>query len=171
MEHSEFSRVETRIRGYARHIDSASSLPMQHDQVGHDTPNLSSANLQEALVEYLQMINAKLDALLGLIGQEHLENEFETSIEIVELSGSGLSFVCPDKEFNPGDILEFALMIGQFPLHVAAAVGVVSERRIRDTQTVCDVDFTKVRQNDREAIVRFVFKEERERIRQQKWTD
>ncbi|MFK4764954.1 PilZ domain-containing protein [Desulfobaculum sp. SPO524] len=174
MNTGEFSSVATRIRGYIRRMDSASSLPMLNEHIVPNAPeelDLSGANLQEPLVNFLESINSKLDALLGIIGQERLETEFDHTIEVVELSGAGLAFTC-DASFTPGDSLEFALLLGQFPLRVAAAVGnVVQKRHHENGAPIWAVDFTSVRESDQEAIVRFVFREQRERIRERKWSE
>ncbi|NJB66864.1 hypothetical protein GGQ74_000504 [Desulfobaculum xiamenense] len=170
----EFSSVPTRIRGYVRRMDSASDLPMLQEQLSaaeDDALDLSGVKLQEPLVRFLEAVNAKLDTLLGLMSVERLESEFDSRIEIVEISGSGLGFTCADCAFAVGDRLEFALLLAQFPFRVAAAVGKVTQVRTVNERPVWNVTFTSVRESDQEAIVRFVFREERERIREKKWAE
>jgi len=169
-----FSRAATRIRGYVRQMKSASSLPMLHEThpifARSEGPGLQGVNLQEPLIDFLESLNAKLDTLISFVNQDRLQNDFQETVEVVELSGGGLRF-SSEKKFNPGDVLEIVLVLSQIPLRLAAAVGKIERDEVMKKRPVWVLEFTSVRESDLEAIVAFVFKEEREKIRGQKWGD
>jgi len=165
-----FARVATRIRGYVRPMDSASSLPMVHEThpLFAKSEDSKLQGISEPLIDFLQTINAKLDMLISFINQDRLQSEFQETVEVVALSGGGLKF-SSEKEFKPGDVLEIVLVLSQIPLRLAAAVGKIERSEIMNNRPVWVLEFTSIRESDTEAIVAFVFKEEREKIRGQKW--
>ncbi len=172
-ERRNFSRVETRIRAFVRTVDSSALLPMAYDNpllAAEDKIDLSGANIHSALGEFLQAMDAKLDTILSSIHQERLRHEFPLEVEVVEAGGNGVRFLSPEP-FEDNQPLEIVLVLNQYPLRLAAAVGVVSRQQAASGGTQWILEFTRVREGDQEAIVSFVFREERERIREQKWSD
>lgn len=169
-----FSRVETRIRAFVRTVDSSERLPMAYDNpmlAVEEKPDLSGANIHTALGEFLQAMDAKLDAILSSIHQERLRHEFPLEVEVVEAGGNGVRFVS-GQEFEDNQAVEMVLVLNQFPLRLASAVGVVTRQQpVTTTGKQWVMEFTRVREGDQEAIVSFVFREERERIRESKWSD
>jgi len=107
---------------------------------------------------------------VSFVSQDRLQNDFQETVEVVELSGGGLKF-SSEKKFKPGDALEIVLVLSQIPLRLAAAVGKIERSEIMNKRPVWVLEFTNVRESDLEAVVAFVFKEEREKIRGQKWGD
>jgi len=168
-----FSRVETRIRAFVRVVDSPDRLPMAYDNpllTSEEKPDLSGANIHTALGDFLQAMDNKLDTILSSIHQERLRHEFPLEVEVVEAGGNGLRFVS-GQPFEDNQPLEIVLVLNQYPLRLASAVGVVSRQEAIPSGTQWVMEFTRVREGDQEAIVSFVFREERERIRERKWTD
>lgn len=166
-----FSRVQTRVRGYVRKVPSRDSLAMSYDHpalrgTGESPGPENSAGMSQDVADFLAAMDAKLDMVLSLLNQKRLEDEFEAEVEVLELGGDGLRFAAP-LEYDPGTPLEFALVLNQFPLRVASAVGVVAAG---DGRPGHPADFTRIREADLEALVGFVFQEERARIRETKWT-
>lgn len=169
MSENGYAKVETRLRGYARHAPSRDLLPLPYDNPAllaeDESPDLVKGGMSQAVADFLVSLDAKMDTVISLLNQKRLEDEFEAEIEVLELSGDGLRFK-PDVAFSDGDALEFALVLNQFPLRIASAVGVVES---------CDdgkgrpVTFTRIKEADLEAVVGFVFQEQRSRIRETKW--
>ena len=167
-----YSRVATRLTGYARKIESpeAPSLFRTHKDVltasGHAQPK--EAVLPEGVKSYLEEMSSKLDMLLSLQSQRRLESDYPIKSEIVELSGAGLKCLQPSPPLQTGDALEMVLILSQLPATMAGVVGVVQRLEPFDQGEVAVVEFRNVRETDREAIVQFVFREQREHIRSAK---
>lgn len=167
-----YSRVETNIPGRLRLLALGEKTPLFQGCSGCDTAQGAAlrpkgTNLPEALLDFLETINIKLDMLLSLANREQLESTFPVAMNIVEISGAGLIFIA-DRDFALDDRLEIVLFLSQFPLQMAGALGRIHRREEWFGKTAWAVDFTAVRDQDREAVVRFVFQQERERIRESK---
>ncbi|WP_461209555.1 PilZ domain-containing protein [Desulfocurvus sp. DL9XJH121] len=169
MDDEGFARVETRVRAYVRPAPSRDALPLAYDNPalaeGDAGPDLASGGLSQAVTDFMVSLDAKLDTVISLLNQKRLEDEFAAEVEVVEVGGDGLRFATTG-DFADGDALEFALVLNQFPLRVASVVGVVEPA---DSGPGRPVTFTRVREADLEALVGFVFQEQRARIRETKW--
>lgn len=168
-----YSRVATRLTGYARKIDSPDSpaLFRGHKDLlttsGHGQPK--ETGLPEGVRSYLEEMNSKLDMLLSLQSQRRLESDYPIKSEIVELSGAGLKCLQPSPPLQTGQALEMVLILSQLPVTMAGVVGVVQRVEPHEQrQEILVVEFRNVRETDREAIVHFVFREQREHIRSAK---
>lgn len=167
-----YSRVETFFPGRLRTLTSDEEFPLYHGCPGCETLQNAAVrprgtNLPEPLLDFLETINTKLDMLLSLANQELLQNTFPVAMNIVEISGAGLIFVA-DREFTLGERIEMVLFLSQFPLQIVGALGRVHRRDERNGAPAWAVDYTSIREVDREAIVRFVFQQQREKIRESK---
>jgi len=164
-----FMRVSTRIAGYARRVASPETRPARYDslspQSGSPTENLKGAKVPDALIEYLEHINHKLDMILTAMGQKNLIKEFPIRIEVVELSGAGLQFTST-QTLSQGDNLEVVMEISKVPLRLAGGIGQIQRVETEHDRPVYVMDFTQIRDEDREAIVGFVFQEQRSQIRE-----
>lgn len=165
-----FSRVETRLRAMARRTASADSLGLFRTSGRRDSglaSRLSSSTLPKELVEFLLEIDVKLDQLLACGRQDALRQDFPLDLEIHDISGAGIRFLSAE-EFTPGEALEVIVILNHFPLRMAGAVG-----RVKDKDReggLWGFEFTGIREADLEAIVQFVFQEQREIIRHRKWS-
>lgn len=167
-----YSRVEAFFPGRLRLLAPGEENPAYQGCTGCDPAQSAAlrpkgANMPEALLDFLETINAKLDLLLSLANREHLESTFPVAVNIVEISGAGLVFTA-DREFSLDDRLEMVLFLSQFPLQTAGAMGRIHRHDDRAGKSAWAVDFTSIREQDREAIVRYVFQQQRERIRESK---
>ncbi|MBU1001380.1 MAG: hypothetical protein KKE73_02535 [Proteobacteria bacterium] len=167
----DYLRVPTRLRAYVRLASSKDSLPLAYDNpdlnVGIEQPDLTAAGLSKVVADFLLVVDNKLDTVISLLNQKRLEDEFSAELEVIEIGGDGLRLA--DKgSFAPGDALEFALVLNQFPLRIASAVGIMDRD---DTAEGHPVSFTRIREPDLEAVVSFVFHEERMRIRETRWPE
>lgn len=167
-----FSRVETFFPGRLRILSPGEETPLFQGCPGCDKPlgtalRPKGANLPEALLDFLETINAKLDMLLSLVNRDHLESTFPVAMNVVEISGAGLIFMA-DRNFALDDRLEIVLFLNQFPLQMAGAMGRIHRREERAGKAAWAVDFTEIREQDRETVVRYVFQQQREQIRESK---
>lgn len=167
-----YSRVDTFFPGRVRILSPGEDNPIFQGCPGCDTPQGAAlrpkgSNLPEAVLDFLETINSKLDMLLSLANRDHLESTFPVAMNVVEISGAGLIFTA-ERDFALDDRLELVLFLNQFPLQMAGALGRIHRRDERAGKPGWAVDFTAIREQDREAVVRFVFQQQRERIRESK---
>lgn len=168
-----FSRVETHIKAHARPVSSPEAMPTFNDcqacAAGFDHERLKKSNLPDAMVEFLISLDNKLDMLISLGSSERLSSDYPLRLDVVEISGAGLIFVSEDS-FAEGDLLELVLVLNAFPLRFSGAVGRVVRVDERSDPTRYVLDFTKIREQDLESVIQFVFSEQRSMIREKKWT-
>ncbi len=170
-----YSRVETHLPGRLRLLAAGEEHSLYYGCSGCNLPADSPgrpkvAGMPESMLDFLEAINMKLDMLLSIASQDHLQNNFPESITIVEISGAGLIFTAK-RDFHLDDRVEMVMFLSQVPLRIAGAIGRVHRRDEINGKSAWVVDFTSIRESDREAIVRFVFQQQREQIRESKqWT-
>jgi len=170
-----YLRIRTFLPGRLRLLAPGKEHPLYHGCSGCDpAPQAQGrpkvAGLPETMLDFLETINAKLDMLLSIASQDHLQNNFPVSVNIVEISGAGLIFTA-DREFQLNDRVELVMFLSQMPLRIAAAIGRIHRRDEINGQPAWVIDFSAIRESDREAIVRHVFQQQREQIRESKqWT-
>jgi hypothetical protein len=171
-----FSRINTRLRAYMRKlVTPETALPLFHSaQTSLPQPTgkqLREANIPVLLQQYLEGLNEKLDTLINLVTRDLLREDFPLKTEVVELSGAGLKCSPPEREqLEVGDMIEVVIFLSQNPLNMASAVCTLL-RKEDSTQPVLVLEFTKIRESERESIVQFVFSEQREQIRESKHGD
>ncbi|MGE4552019.1 MAG: PilZ domain-containing protein [Desulfovibrionaceae bacterium] len=159
-----YTRVPTRIRGLARRCRSLDNpLLFQHGAMAAAVPAeaVKGSGLPPQLIEFLLAMNAKLDEILAMQNHERLRQDFPITVEILEISGAGVRFHSPEESFFEDDILEMVMLLGTQPLRMAGAKGRVVER----SGGLYGFEFTKIRESDQEAVIQFVFQEQREQIR------
>ncbi len=168
-ENRSYSRIATHIKGWARKADPqepgplfrAGSLSRTQDQL----PNLKDANLPDGLRSFLETLNAKLDILLSISGKKILQEDFPIALQIAELSAAGMKCLQPASRLDKGTELEVVLLLSQFPINMAGVMGRIQRIEKQQEQELLVVEFTQLRQADKENIVQFVFREQREQIR------
>jgi hypothetical protein len=171
-EKREFLRIPTRIKGHARFLESDAEMPLYREAptagpgvFGAD----SKEGLSDSLFALLSTINAKLDMLISVQSRESLEDDFPIGIDVIEISGAGLRFLC-NEELSQSANVEVVLVLNQFPLRLAGAIGKVIRQGEESGRKVYALDFTKIRERDLEGIVQFVFQSQRDEIRGKKWS-
>jgi hypothetical protein len=167
-----YSRISTRLKAYVRKLPSPDTRPLFSACLGCDADssvikNLHGSHIPRELITFLQNMDAKLDMILSLLKQDTIQEDFPISAEVVEISGAGLKFVSKT-EFKKGDAIEMALVLSQFPLKIVGVVGLIHRQESLHNVPVWVVQFTNIRDIDREHIVQFVFQEQREQIRERK---
>jgi hypothetical protein len=168
-EHRSFSRVSTRLIAMARRLDNPGSPPLF--QGCPPPPTLSVGKiggaLPQALIDFLTAMDAKLDMLLSLESKKQLRKDFPITLEITEISAAGVTFQS-ESVFEEDDYLELVVHLSNMPFLMAGAVARVVRSSHEDNRWLCAAEFTDIRDTDTEAIVQYVFQEQRQQLRK-KW--
>ena len=166
-EKREYSRVDTRLMAMAKKVSGPNVIPAFHasnlSTMSGDNKYLQDANISEDLKKFLQSIEQKLDTLLSLQSRNFMEKEYPIKTEVIQLSGAGLKCL-QTSELQVNDYIEIILFLSSQPVNMASAIGMVK----RVEKKVAVVEFTSMRESERESIVQFVFQEQREQIRSTK---
>ncbi|MBI4667197.1 MAG: PilZ domain-containing protein [Nitrospinae bacterium] len=118
----------------------------------------------EALSEWMTLINSKLDAILHILT---LQREGFSSLPMrhVLISGGGISFITRT-EYQPGDTLEIKLVLPSVsPLALYIYGKVESVEKLESGNRV-GVEFISMDETVRDKIVDFVFRRERDILRE-----
>lgn len=133
---------------------------------------LASGRQSDQMLRFLVEMDRKLDAVLALLQRESLVSDFPHTGRVVTLSGAQGILEC-GCELRSHAYLELLLLLDEFPMRIVSLVARVEERRQTMARTVSSAGvyalrFVRVDEEDRETIIRFVFSEDRKRIRQRK---
>lgn len=169
-----YSRIETFLPGRLRLLAPGEDTFLYRGCPGCELPlaqdRPKGTGLSEPMMDFLETINTKLDMLLSIANQDYLQTNFPEAVNIVEISGAGLIFTA-DKDFHLDDRVEMVIFLSQMPLRIVGAIGRIHRRDEFNAKPAWVVDFTSIRESDREVVVRFVFQQQREQIRESKqWT-
>jgi len=164
----EFSRVKAVVPFSARLVS-----PEERENLLSRISNQTAVELgrlpeiqDQALAEWLSMINRKLDLILNTLGAQKLGFN-SLPVQSVNISGGGLSFNSQEP-FNRGDIVE-AMMVLSSSSSVALYVygEVVAVDRRNDSFEI-GLKFVAMGDEIREEICRFVFERERQILREKR---
>lgn len=168
-----YSRVSSYFQAMYRKLnytDEPQICPRMH---ATDEPELrsyfaSNRHLPEEITDFLLGMDAKLDTILAQMRKDSLSEFFANKLMVIEVSASGL--LVQDDTLQVNDNIELVMFMGEFPPRVASACAkVLRQVHSRDeSANIFALQFTKLRESDREEIIRFVFQEERQRIRNEK---
>ena len=134
----------------------------------YNSPELEEVN-NTLLYELLYQTNLKLDRILDILEGKNGRKYRSTDYECVNISGSGMRFNT-EQEFEAGDIV--ALRV---PLHLVCKthlnlLGKV--RSVKETDTLgkynISVTFIDIAEDVREKIIKYIFKKQRELLRETK---
>lgn len=166
-----FSRIPVRLKANARIMQSLDSPQLF---TGDATAPISAredifrkSKLPEELTSFLTEMDRKLDRVLAMLSQETMQNDFSIDIQVMELSGAGIKFRTSDRYgLAPNMPMEIVMQLSQVPLRMAGSKGRILDRE-EDTG-LYRFEFVDMRGTDMEAIVQFVFQQQREQIRNSK---
>jgi len=165
----EFSRVDAVIPLEVRLVPPEEHRNLRSFIVGEATlPEYQTPPEVEDIIlaEWLKMLNAKLDAIIGALSETH-EKITVASQKMVNISGGGLSFGSADK-YQVGDILEMKLMLPLIPSYTLYVYGEVVTGRVENGLNHTAVKFITIDDEIRDHIVKFVFKTQRDIIRKKR---
>jgi len=164
-----FSRISVRLKAQARVMQSIESPQLfTGDAVDYTSPRdelFKNSKLPEELTNFLVDMDRKIDRIIGLLSEDNVKSDFAIKIEVTEISGAGLKFRSTE-QFDPEQPLEIILFLSQVPLRMAGSKGRILDKE-PDTG-LYRFEFVDMRGSDMESIVQFVFKEQREQIRNSK---
>lgn len=170
MEQAASPSAEVRLRAHIRRATSPDAQPRTWgapESAAGPPPDLAETTLHPALAAFLTAMSAKLDMLLGYLSQAQLGADYDPA-EVLEIGEQGLA-LAKAQGLEPGQPLEIVVVLSDYPLQMVSAVGVAGDTAQRQGEAVRLVRFSSIREEDLERIVQFVFKEERARIRRNKW--
>ncbi len=154
-----YSRVDAKIAFGTRQLDpggisqSGSRIEGRRESCFPDPPTISDP----ALNEWLTLLNAKLDALLGQWPKRESIGK-EMIITPVNLGAGGVAFNS-DKKYSPGDILEIQM---ELPLPNDPVTVIVLSEVIWTGMSKVAVQFIEMTEYLREKIAEYVLYRERE---------
>jgi hypothetical protein len=138
--------------------------PLLDPPVGAPEPAASGAG--DGLFQYLQTIERKLDMLIELVTKR--EGRFASAYVDVNISGAGMRYRS-ETRVNEGACLEFRIGLPISPGRRVAAVGRVVRSRLVKTGDKeaweTGVKFVAMGEEDRDALISYVFSRERECLR------
>ena len=176
----QFLSVPTMITGRFRMVPEADSprlctgfahagnAALREEALMHSRQN-------DAMMRFLVEMDRKLDAIMGLLQRESLHVDFPDEGRVVHLGGSGLVFECR-RPLRQGEHMELLLLLEELPLRLLSVIAHV-ESPLPDApltgapNKAYAMTYTCMQEEDREAIIRFVFSENRKIIRQRKIGD
>jgi hypothetical protein len=164
-----YSRVSTNFRAIYRILSSPDEPQIAPRNLAIGNNNLRSrfetgSNLPEVVAAVLLNLDSKLDGILMQMRQDTLTQHFSEDLLVTEISASG---VLARGNIQIGECIEMVMFVSEFPACVASAKAKVL--RPKGGPGTFAVQFTHIRESDRESIVRYVFQSERERIRAEKY--
>lgn len=166
-----YSRISTFTRARYRklgHPDEPQICPSGFNvEASGGKRFMRESGLPEPLTSFLLNMDAKLDRIIAQMSKDSLAAYFPDELVVLDLSAAGM--LAQSGDIKPGDHLEVVLFLGEFPPQVVSGVAEVlrSGKPVPGGETYA-LQFTRLRETEREEIVRFVFKEDRARIRSEK---
>ena len=130
-------------------------------------PEIEEVTL-EVLYKLIYQTNLKIERILDILESKDTERYASVSSEYANISGSGMKFVA-DRSFSIGDIIALRVFL---PLTYRPWINVLGKViLLTDTEPDSEhsynvsVEFTGLSERDREMIIRYVFKRQRELLR------
>lgn len=161
-----YARIETARKGHARILPPGQTKPLFSGCAACDVglPARLEPGLPEALGHTLRAMDEKLTAILNLLNERSLVDDFPIPVLVHDISGAGLRMSAP-YTFAIGMQVEVVVVLNAFPLQLAGTLGsIVRCDHIEDTP-LWAVEFTDIRESEREKIIQFVFQEQRQSLR------
>ena len=129
------------------------------------TPEIEEVDLR-LLYELIYQANLKMDRILDILEDKRAEKYAVSKNENVNISGAGIRFIA-DQAFSIGDIIALRIFL---PLATQTQIDVLGEvRKVTKSEKkgryCIAVKFVELSEDDREMIIRYVFKRQREIIR------
>ncbi|GAB1410022.1 hypothetical protein MASR1M90_11760 [Desulfovibrionales bacterium] len=163
-----FARVDTTLKGYLRFMHPGQVGPLYRGcQSCAPVQAFDDKNtpLPESLVSYLRNMDEKITAILVLLNQQMVQDDFPTHVLVHDISGAGLRFTS-SAQFNLGDQVELVLATGIYPQGLIGAMGEIIRQDAREDAILWVVEFKNMRDQEREKIIQFVIQEQREQLRE-----
>ena len=171
MKKDEFVHVDVYIKGMLRIMSSPEEMPVFNgflQQNRNLSEMLAKSKLPEELLVFLEEMDSKLEHVIGLLEHNRMEAGFPVDIEVLNLSAKEAIFKTKS-ELAPDQAAEIVLPLSQMPLTIAGGIGKLQPIKHPRFGSAWKFSFTRIREEDMESIVQFVFQQERKRIREIRW--
>lgn len=128
-------------------------------------PEIEEAN-SELLYKLIYQANLKIDRILDILESKDNKGYMSSGSECVNISGSGMSFAA-NRSFSIRDIIALRVFLPLVSRTWINVLGEVTSSAESDQENKYDVSvrFVELSEDDREMIVRYVFKRQRELLR------
>jgi hypothetical protein len=136
-------------------ISAKAFLPLLHPLPEHEDKVLS---------DWLQQLNLKLDTILNLLTQAK-DGIHSLPFVKTNISGGGLNFSTTQR-YAEGDILELTMMLPMQPPIAMITYGEVMTVESQDDTFTVGLIFVALDEVLRDEIIRFVFKTQRDMLRE-----
>lgn len=125
------------------------------------------------LYSYMQIINRKLDMIIGMLGKSQASENYVAVHTDVSVSGSGIQFAC-SPPLTEGEFAELKIIIPVFPYPKITCLCQVV-RTEKETGDVASgqktaFKFVVINEKDQDILINYVFLKERQYLRQKKET-
>ncbi|OIP48321.1 MAG: hypothetical protein AUK28_05175 [Desulfobacterales bacterium CG2_30_60_27] len=136
-------------------ISAQAFLPLMHALPDHEDKVLS---------DWLNQLNTKLDTILNLLTYEK-DGIHALPFVKTNISGGGMSFAST-RPYAEGDILELKMLLPMQPPVAMITYGEVTTVEKTDDSFTIGLIFTAIDEELRDEIIRFVFKTQRDMLRE-----
>lgn len=163
----EFSRVDARIPLEVSRVPGGMREGLRSRISGETVPSEMRAlpDLGDKLLtDWLKMLNTKLDTLISMLVLQK-EGFSSLSLADVNISGGGMSFVSRE-EYGRGEVLELKMMLPLLPPVALYAYGEVVKEEAEAGSRRIAVRFIAMDEKIRDEVVRFVFRRQRDLLRE-----
>jgi len=169
VEHADFER---RKQMFMQSINNETESVLWTTQRLLKDDNEQQAAVPNEMITELRSINKKLDFIIKTLGASGEKNIFIKERKAVHISGAGLKFRCSD-DYSPGDLLEIEMVL---PIASGIYIEFIGEvvrctqpsdqgSYTHDETREVAVKYAAINEDDREFIIRYVFKRQRELLR------
>ncbi len=165
----EFSRVDSYIPLQVRLVPAEERETIRSRTSGQ-TASIETRDLPDLqdkfLNDWVKLLNSKLDAIVNMLV---LQREGFSSMPVtrVNISGGGLGFLSKDR-YNLGNIIEAKLVLPMMPPVALFVYGeVVKVDQLTNAYSIA-TKFIAMDEDVRDEIVKYVFRRQREILREQR---
>jgi len=163
-EYGNIGEVNLHEGGEELSTQSFSLQPFMEDKEREDEEGRVDPFILNALVD----INLKLNLMLTMLTSEGETSIFAQKPIEVNLSEGGIGFTIGE-QVKEGDILELNILLPIFPIAIIRAWGrVMRSTPLSKGNHTVGVEYVKVKEEDQDKIVHYLFKKQRESLRNQK---
>ena len=126
-------------------------------------PEIEKVDLK-LLYKLIYQVNLKMDRILDILESKSIKKYTVSENEYINISGAGIRFIA-DQAFSTGDIIAFRIFL---PLAAQSQIDVLGKiiRVTKKKDKYCiAAKFIELSEDDREMIIKYVFKRQREILR------
>lgn len=168
-----YARIETARKGHARILPPGQTKPLFSGCAAcalGPSVRPEHGTVPEAILHVLRAMDDKLTAILNLLNERSLTEDFPIPVLVHDISGAGLR-MSSAHPFAVGMRVEIVVVLAAFPLQLAGTLGTVIRQDDLEGTPLWAVEFTDIRESEREKIIQFVFQEERQSLRAHRQTE